>query len=114
MGLSAREQLASEGISVNLVHVPTLKPLPPEEIVRHVMQTRAAVTIEDHNVIGGLGDAVARILVEHLPRPVKSIGIRDTFTESDDRDVLLDAYSVSIQAVIDAVRGLVQHGGANR
>jgi transketolase len=95
VGLAVRERLAEGHIGVNLVHVPTLKPLPPDEIIRHARHTRAAVTIEDHNIIGGLGDAVARIFAEHLQQPFNSIGIRDTFTESDDRDVLLNAYAVS-------------------
>lgn len=107
IGLSARERLAQQGIGVTLVHVPTLKPLPPEEILRHMAHTRAAVTIEDHNIIGGLGDAVAKIAAEHLHQPLKQIGIRDTFTESDDRDVLLNAYGVSVDIVIETILGLI-------
>ena len=108
VGLQARERLAGEHIGVNLVHVPTLKPLPPDEIIRHAQHTRAAVTIEDHNIIGGLGDAVAQIFAEHLHQPLKLIGIRDTFTESDDRDVLLNTYTVSTDVVVEAIRGLIQ------
>ena len=107
VGLQVRERLAAEGIGVNLVHVPTLKPLPPEEIVRHAEGTRAAVTIEDHQITGGLGDAVAKIFAGHLQQPLKSVGIRDTFTESDDRDVLLNAYHVSADVVVEAIRELI-------
>jgi len=107
VGLQVRERLAAEGVAVNLVHVPTLKPLPSEEIVRHAEGTRAAVTIEDHQITGGLGDAVAKIYAEHLQQPLKSVGIRDTFTESDDRDVLLNAYHVSANVVIEAIRELI-------
>lgn len=108
VGLSAHETLAADGIGVTVVHVPTLKPLSPEEIVTHARHTRAAVTIEDHTVIGGLGDAVARIFAEHLQKPLTQIGIRDTFTESDDRDVLLNAYDVSVDSVVGAIRNLVR------
>lgn len=107
VGLGVRERLAEEGIGVTLVHVPTLKPLPPGEIIRHAQHTRAAVTLEDHNIIGGLGDAVARIFAEHLRQPLKQIGIRDTFTESDDRDVLLNAYAVSADVVVEVIQGML-------
>jgi transketolase len=113
VGLAARDRLAADHIGVQLVHVPTLKPLPPDEIIRHARHTRAAITIEDHNIIGGLGDAVARIFAEHLHQPLKSIGIRDTFTESDDRDVLLSAYAVSADVVVESIRELIQHDHAH-
>ena len=98
LALELHERLAAQGIGVQVVNVPTLKPLPPEEIIRHGRSTRAAITIEEHNIIGGLGSAVAEIYAEGLPRPLRRIGIRDTFTESDDRPVLLRAYGVSLAA----------------
>jgi transketolase len=109
MGLSVHERLAAEHLGITLVHVPTLKPLPPEEIIKHARHTRAAVTIEDHTIIGGLGDAVAKVFAEHLHQPLKQIGIRDTFTESDDRDVLLSAYGVSVDVVVEVIRELIRH-----
>jgi transketolase len=107
LALAAQERLAAEKIGVTLVHVPTLKPLPPEEILKHTRHTRAVVTVEDHSITGGLGDAVARILAEHHPQPLKQIGLRDTFTESDDRGVLLEAYAISVDVVVDTIRTLV-------
>ena len=105
--LQLHNELAIDGISVQVVNVPCLKPLPPEEIIRHGRKTRAALTLEDHNIYGGLGSAVAEIYAEFLTGPLKRIGIPDTFTESDDRDVLLNAYGVSLknlkQAALDVL-----------
>lgn len=96
LALQVHDELAKDGMSIQVVNVPTLKPLPHEEIEKHGSITRAAITLEDHNVYGGLGSAVAEIYAEYLPRPLKRIGIPDTFTESDDRKVLLDAYGISL------------------
>jgi transketolase len=108
IALEAHERLKAEGIGVQVINVPTLKPLPAEEILRHGRRTRAALTIEDHNIIGGLGSAVAEIYAEHLQKPLKRLGIPDTFTESDDKEVLLEAYGVSVESAIEIVRGLVE------
>jgi transketolase len=114
VGLSAQERLANENIGITLVHVPTLKPLSPDEIVKHARHTRAAATVEDHTIIGGLGDAVAKIFAEHLHQPLRQIGIRDTFTESDDRDVLLNAYSVSVDVVVEVIQELIHSDRLHR
>ncbi len=107
LALKLHDALQAEGIGVQVINVPTLKPVPPEEIIRHGEHTRAAITIEDHNIIGGLGSIVAEIYAEHnLQKPLKRIGIPDTFTESDDRDVLLEAYGVSLEAATKTVNEL--------
>lgn len=100
--------LADEGIRTQVVNVSTLKPLAPEEITRHAALTRCAVTLEDHNVIGGLGSAVAEIYAEFVPgKPLRRMGIRDTFTESDDYDVLRDHYGLSDTDVMAVVHELL-------
>jgi transketolase len=111
LALQLHEVFKAQGIGVQVVNVPTLKPLPTEEIIRHAQRTRAAITIEDHSVIGGLGSIIAEIYAEHnLQKPLKCIGIPDTFTESDDREVLLAAYGVSIEAATQAVHALLAVG----
>ena len=101
--------LAGEGISAQVVNVSTLKPLVPEEIARHARLTRCAVTLEDHNVIGGLGSAVSEIYAEFVPcKPLIRLGIRDTFTESDDCDVLRDHYGLADEDVVAAVQNLAK------
>jgi len=108
IALEAHERLKAEGIGVQVVNVPTLKPLPAEEILRHGERTRAGLTIEDHNIIGGLGSAAAEIYAEHLQKPLKRLGIPDTFTESDDKEVLLEAYGVSVERAMEILRDLVK------
>jgi transketolase len=108
LALEAHEQLAQHGVSAQVVHVSTLKPLPAEEILRHAVRTRAAISLEDHSIYGGLGSAVAEIYAEHLDAPVKRMGIRDTFTESDDCDVLRASYGLSMDDISLAAEALLQ------
>jgi len=106
--LRVADVLAEEGISAQVVNVSTLKPLPAEEITCHAGLTRCAVTLEDHNVIGGLGSAVAEIYAEIVPgKPLSRLGIRDTFTESDDCDVLRDHYGLADADVMAAAHSLL-------
>lgn len=107
LALEIHERLRAEGIEAQVVNVPCLKPLPAEEILRHGRQTRAAITIEDHNIYGGLGSAVAEIYAERLQKPLRRVGIPDTFTESDDRPVLLEAYGVNLEAGLRCARELL-------
>jgi transketolase len=109
LALDLHDKLAEKEISIQVINVPTLKPLPPEEILSHGKKTKAALTIEDHNIIGGLGSAVAEIYAEHLQKPLRRIGIPDTFTESDDREVLLEAFGVSLNACTQAVLDLLDN-----
>ena len=69
LALEAHAALQDQGIHAQVVNVPTLKPLPPDEIIRHGRLTRGAITIEDHNVLGGLGSAVAEITRNILASP---------------------------------------------
>jgi transketolase len=94
--LDIHESLANKGISVQLVSIPTLKPLNTEAVLQLGCRTRGALTIEDHNVYGGLGSIIAEIYSQHLQKPVQRMGIPDRFTESDDRECLLNAYGVNL------------------
>jgi len=106
--LRVADALTREGIKAQVVNVSTLKPLPLEEIVRHADLTDCAVTLEDHNIMGGLGSAVAEIYAEFVPdKPLSRLGIRDTFTESDDQDVLRDHYGLADADVKEAVHALL-------
>lgn len=102
MALAAREKLSAQGIEARVVNVPCLKPLGEDEIVQNGIGTRAAIVIEDHSVIGGLGSAVAEAYARRLLRPVVRIGIPDTFTESDDFATLREKYGISIPAIVRA------------
>jgi transketolase len=105
--LEAADQLAADGVSARVLHLPTIKPLDEDAIVAAAEATGKVVTAEDHTVIGGLGGAVAEVLGEKRPTPMKRIGIRDTFGESADNDDLLAKYGLTSAHVADAARVLI-------
>lgn len=103
----AAEQLAADGIDVNLVHVPTIKPLDVESVVDAAEKTGLVVTTEEGTIIGGLGGAIAETLAEHAPMPVKRHGLQDVFGESGPDGALLDKYGISPARVADAIKDFV-------
>ena len=105
--LEAADQLAADGVSALVLHLPTIKPLDEDAIVAAAEATGKVVTAEDHTVIGGLGGAVAEVLGEKRPTPMKRIGIRDTFGESADNHDLLAKYGLTSSHVADAARVLM-------
>lgn len=106
--LEAAERLAAEGINSRVLRVHTLKPIDKDTIVRAAEETGALVTVEEHNIIGGLGSAVAEVLASSRPAPLERVGIPDVFAESGDYDQLLDKYGMSIQNIVEAARKAVQ------
>ena len=108
----AAEALAGEGIDVHLVHVPTLKPLDAGGIVEAARATGFVVTTEEHTIIGGLGGAVAELLADRHPLPVKRHGLDDIFGESGPDQALLEKYGLSAGKTAEAIRGFVRARGA--
>ena len=80
--IQAAEMLAKEGISARVIDIHTIKPIDAEIIIKAAKETGAIVTCEEHNVIGGLGSAVAEVLVKNFPVPVEMVGIEDVFGKS--------------------------------
>ncbi|MDR3585368.1 MAG: transketolase C-terminal domain-containing protein [Desulfosporosinus sp.] len=103
MALEAAELLAAEGISVSVVNVASVKPLDEETIVRVAKQTKAVVTAEEHNIIGGLGSAIAEVLGEKQPTPMVRVGLKDTFGESGRPQELLEKYGLTKEELVKAV-----------
>lgn len=102
--MEAARQLDESGIHVTLVDVSTLKPIDAEGIATVLEECGCAVTVEDHNIIGGLGSAIAETAAQYCPVPIRFVGIHDCFAESGAADVLLDAYGMSVWDIIKAVR----------
>ncbi len=101
--LAAVEILAAEGIHARLLEMHTLKPLDNEILLQAAIETGAIVTAEEHNIIGGLGSAVAETLAETCPVPLERVGIRDFFCPTGrDLDKLMDACGLSVNAVVEA------------
>jgi transketolase len=103
----AADELATDGIDVHLVHVPTIKPLDVETIVTAAQKTGLVVTTEEGTIIGGLGGAIAETLAEFAPMPVKRHGLQDVFGESGPDGALLDKYGISPTRVATAIKEFV-------
>lgn len=102
--LQAAEALRQEGIRAVVVDVHTLKPLDSQAIVRILQQTGRAVTVEDHNVIGGLGSAIAELSGQECPVPVIRVGLPDVFPRSGEPDALLDHYHIGVTDIVEAAK----------
>ena len=75
----AAEQLAAEGIHARVINIHTIKPLDEEIVIKAAKECGKVITAEEHNVIGGLGEAVCAVLSEKLPTPVRRVGVQDVF-----------------------------------
>ena len=105
--IEAAEALAGQGIGARVVAMPTLKPIDRAIVERAARETGAVVTAEEHNIYGGLGSAVAEVLVETVPVPMARVGIPDCFAESGDYLELLDRYGLSIADIVAAAKGVL-------
>jgi transketolase len=108
MALDAAEELKKENISCRVVNLHTIKPLDKDLIVKCATETGAIVTAEEHSIIGGLGGAVAEVLVENVCVPMARVGIRDTFGESGKPEELLVKYGLTPQDIAVAVKAVVK------
>ncbi|WP_026768692.1 transketolase family protein [Asinibacterium sp. OR53] len=100
--IEAGRILEEKGISVELINIHTIKPLDTEAIIKSISKTKCAVTVEEHNVIGGLGDAVAQVAAKHQPVPIEYIGTNDTFGESGKPTELLTKYGLDTPFIVAA------------
>lgn len=107
--LEAAKELASQGKSVEVINIATIKPLDSEAILKSATKTGRVITLEEHNIIGGLGDAVAAVLAEGLSRDLrfKRMGIRDQFGQSGDGMQLLDHYGLGVKDIVQEVKKLL-------
>ena len=105
--LDAADELATEGIDCQVVAMPSLKPIDVDLIAEAARQTRAVVSVEEHNIYGGLGSAVAEVLGEHAPVPMQRVGIKDQFAESAQYFELLDKYGLAVKDIIAACRSVL-------
>lgn len=104
--LGAAEALAADGMGVAVIHVPVIKPFDAVGLHALLRDRRLVISVEEHNVIGGLGGAVAEVLAERGGPPLRRIGIDDRFGESAPNAALLDAYGLSVERVAERVRTL--------
>lgn len=102
--LEAREILAAEGISASVINVHTIKPLDVDTIVNDAKITGAIVVSEEHNIIGGLGSAVAEAISENYPVPVVRHGVNDVYGKSGPAKELIEYYSLNAKGIVEKVK----------
>ena len=105
--MTAAETLKEEGISVRILDMHTIKPLDNEAVIKAAKETKGIVTAEEHTIFGGLGSAVAEVLVENHPAPMRRIGVKDTFGESGNPAELMVKYHLTADDIVKAVKELV-------
>lgn len=107
--IEAHHLLAAEGIDARVLNMHTVKPLDVSAVVEAARGTAGIVTVEDHNIIGGLGSAVAEVLAEWKPAPMKRIGIPDRYTDrAGSHRELLEWFGVSANTIAEAARAIVE------
>ncbi len=105
--LEAKKILAEQGISARVINMATIKPIDCDIIVKAAKETGAIVTAEEHNVIGGLGSAVAEVLCETVPTPMLRVGTQDVFGRSGKPNPLLEAYGLDAKTIVDKAKAVV-------
>jgi len=106
--LKAAEILKNEGINAFVVNIPTIKPLDEKLVIELAKKTNCVVTAEDHNIIGGLGSAVAEVLSENYPCLMKRIGVKDVYAESGKPDELYKKYGLDAESIAEEVMKFVR------
>ncbi len=97
--LDAAKSLEKEGISARVVNMSTIKPIDIDMVIKCANETNGIVTAEDHNIFGGLGSAVAEVVVKHKPIPMEFVGVNDCFGESGEPDELAAKYEIDSNAI---------------
>ena len=118
IAMEVAQHLQKQNVSVRVINMHTIKPLDIQAVLLAAQETKAVFTLEDHQIIGGLGSAVAEVLAEHMPllsRPVffKRFGVQDSFGESGKPEELLQKYGLSVEAITQKISSYL-HGGITK
>lgn len=109
--LMAAEKLEKEGISVKVVNCHTIKPIDRQAIKKAAQECGAVVTVEEHQINGGVGSAIIEVIAEEFPVPVERVGMHDSFGESGEPRELIEKYSMDDKAMIKAIRKVLKRKG---
>ena len=102
--LQAAETLAQEGVSARVLNIHTIKPIDADAVIKAASETGALVTAENHNVIGGLGSAVAEVLAEQRPTPLERVGVKDHFGQVGKAPYLMGVFGITAADIAKAAR----------
>ena len=106
--IEAGKALEAKGISAEIINIATIKPLDEELVIKSAKKTGRVITVEEHNIIGGLGEAVCACLGENCPTPVKRIGINDEFRHSGPAVELLKQFGLSAEHIAQVAQDFVK------
>ena len=106
--MAAADILAGRGVKAAVVNMPCIKPIDADMIASLAARVRGFVTCEEHSIYGGLGSAVAEVLCESVPRPLRRIGIRNRFGQSGNPDELMKEYNLLAPDIVSAAESLVR------
>ena len=106
--IEAGKRLAAEGIKARVINMATIKPIDEELVIRVAKECGRIVTVEEHNIIGGLGEAVAGVTAEHAPAPVHRIGVRDEFGHSGSAAELLKQFGLTVEHIAAQTKTFIQ------
>ncbi|MGI6124110.1 MAG: transketolase family protein [Acetivibrionales bacterium] len=106
--LKAAENLEKEGVSARVIDIHTIKPIDADIIIKAAKETGAIVTCEEHNILGGLGSAVAEVVVKNCPVPMELVGVKDTFGKSGKPADLLVKYGLTAENIMEKSKELLK------
>ena len=101
--IKAKEELEKQGVNIRVIDVHTIKPIDEEMIIKCAKETKRLISLEDHNIIGGLGSAISEVLTEKYPVKLERIGIKDTFGKSGKATELLHYYGLDSEAIVNRI-----------
>lgn len=107
VSLEAQQKLKAESINVRVINLHTIKPIDTEIILKAAKETGKIVTVEEHNVVGGLGSAVSEVICENHPSLVKKIGINDIFGQSGKPEELFKEYGLTSDKIVKTVKSII-------
>lgn len=104
----AAEEVKMDNISVRVINCSTIKPLDSDTILKAARDCGAIITVEEHQVTGGLGGAVAELICQNHPIPIKIIGVKDKFGESGEPNQLLEEFGLTTKSIVDAIKSVIK------
>ena len=108
IAFEAAKKLEEQGIDIDFINMPSIKPLDEELIIKSAKKTNKVITVEDHSVLGGLGSAVCELLSDKFPVRVIRMGVQDKFGASGETYELIKAYGFDEESIINTVKSVVQ------
>lgn len=104
--IKAQEELKQQGIDIRVIDIHTIKPIDREMIIKCAKETKKLISIEDHNIIGGLGSAISEVLTEEYPCKLLRLGIKGTFGKSGKAEELMQYFGITAKNIIDEIKNI--------